>query len=179
MSVLVTHYKSYFLHRDSQKKSHVSSVEYARKNQPDLNSIFTVCTFTALLKSTYNNHATSNLSALLGHHQLMLSYVDVPFHKRLRKVCQILNLCNFLFQLLEENIVAFVTNELKRIQRILSPDYPDCLEVRSEEEEEVGDSMDEQQRRSCREAFLNITLQSLRAMKQEELANSLQNSKTF
>lgn len=92
---------------------------------------------------------------------------------------QIVDLCNFLFQLLEENIVAFVTNELKRIQRILSPDYPDCLEVRSEEEEEVGDSMDEQQRRSCREAFLNITLQSLRAMKQEELANSLQNSKTF
>ncbi|KAM8769188.1 protein NLRC3-like [Acanthopagrus schlegelii] len=35
--------------------------------------------------------------------------------------------------------------------------------------------MDEQQRRSCREAFLKITLHSLRAMKQEELADSLQN----
>lgn len=91
-------------------------------------------------------------------------------------------MCNFLFQLLEENIVTFMTNELKKIQRILSPDYTDCLEDRSveeEEEEEKGDSMDEQQRRSCREAFLKITLHSLRAMKQEELADSLQNSKTL
>ncbi|XP_073341035.1 uncharacterized protein [Pagrus major] len=104
---------------DPQKKSDVASVESARKNQPDLNSIFI---------------------------------------------------------LLEENITAFVTNELKRIQRILSPDYPDRLEVRSEEEE-VGDVKDEKQRRSSREAFLKITLHFLRAMKQEELADSLQ-SKT-
>ena len=87
--------------------------------------------------------------------------------------------------MLEENIVAFAKNELKRIQRILLQDYTDCSEVRGEEkeeeeeEEEVGFSMDEKQRRISRKAFLKITLHSLRAMKQEELADSLQNSKMF
>ena len=75
----------------------------------------------------------------------------------------------FLFQLLEENIVTFVKNELKRVQRGLSPDYPECLESQREDEEE-------EQRRS-REAFLKITLHFLRRMKQEELADCLQSSK--
>ncbi|XP_060903299.1 NACHT, LRR and PYD domains-containing protein 3-like isoform X4 [Labrus mixtus] len=74
-----------------------------------------------------------------------------------------------IFMLLEENIVTFVKNELKRVQRVLSPDYPECLESQSEEEE---------QRRSCKEDFLKITLHFLRRMKQEELADCLQ-SRTF
>ncbi|KAM7013025.1 LOW QUALITY PROTEIN: NACHT, LRR and PYD domains-containing protein 3-like [Tautogolabrus adspersus] len=74
-----------------------------------------------------------------------------------------------IFMLLEENIVTFVKNELKRVQRVLSPDYPECLESQSE---------DEQQGRSCKEAFLKITLHFLRRMKQEELADCLQ-SRTF
>ncbi|XP_060907384.1 NLR family CARD domain-containing protein 3-like [Labrus mixtus] len=69
-----------------------------------------------------------------------------------------------IFMLLEENIVTFVKNELKRVQRVLSPDYPECLESQSE---------DEEQRRSCKEAFLKITLHFLRRMKQEELADCL------
>ncbi|XP_071371305.1 NLR family CARD domain-containing protein 3-like, partial [Centroberyx affinis] len=81
-----------------------------------------------------------------------------------------------LFQLLEENIVTFVKTELKRFQRVLSPDYPECLERQMEDEEEV-DGEEEEQRRSSREAFLQITLHFLRRMKQEELADSLQ-SKT-
>ncbi|XP_065818231.1 NLR family CARD domain-containing protein 3-like [Labrus bergylta] len=70
-----------------------------------------------------------------------------------------------IFMLLEENIITFVKNELKRVQRVLSPDYPECLESQSE---------DEEQGRSCKEAFLKITLHFLRRMKQEELADCLQ-----
>ena len=66
--------------------------------------------------------------------------------------------------------------ELKKIQRVLSPDYPECLESQREDEE-VLDGEDEEQRRSSREEFLKITLNFLRRMKQEELADCLQSSK--
>ncbi|XP_034542012.1 NACHT, LRR and PYD domains-containing protein 12-like [Notolabrus celidotus] len=69
-----------------------------------------------------------------------------------------------ILMLLQENIISFVKTEMKKIQRVLSPDYPECLESQSE---------DEEQRRS-REAFLEITLHFLRRMKQEELADCLQ-----
>uniref|UniRef100_G3Q0X5 FISNA domain-containing protein n=1 Tax=Gasterosteus aculeatus TaxID=69293 RepID=G3Q0X5_GASAC len=74
---------------------------------------------------------------------------------------------NVLFQLLEENILTFVKNELKKIQKFMSSDYPECLE---KEDEEV---LDEEQRRS-REAFVKISVHFLRRMKQEELAERLQ-----
>uniref|UniRef100_UPI003AAD7680 protein NLRC3-like isoform X2 n=1 Tax=Centroberyx gerrardi TaxID=166262 RepID=UPI003AAD7680 len=83
-----------------------------------------------------------------------------------------------IFTLLEENIITFVKNELKRFQRVLSPDYPECLE-RQREDEEMMDSEEEEQRRSSREALLKITLHFLRRMKQEELADSLQNNKSL
>ncbi|XP_068583083.1 NLR family CARD domain-containing protein 3-like [Cebidichthys violaceus] len=78
-----------------------------------------------------------------------------------------------IFMLLEENIVTFVKNELKKIQKGLSSDYPECLESQREDEE-VLDGKDEEERRSSREAFVKITLHFLRRMKQEELAESLQ-----
>uniref|UniRef100_UPI003AAAC712 NLR family CARD domain-containing protein 3-like n=1 Tax=Centroberyx gerrardi TaxID=166262 RepID=UPI003AAAC712 len=81
-----------------------------------------------------------------------------------------------LFQLLEENIVTYMKNELKRFQTVLGPDYPECSERQREDEVEVGGE-DEEQRRSSREALLKITLHFLRRMKQEELADSLQSSK--
>ena len=81
-----------------------------------------------------------------------------------------------LFQLLEENISRFVKNELKKMQKVLSPDDPECLESQSEDEE-VLDGEEEEQRKSSREAFLKITLHFLRRMKQEELAELLQSSK--
>ncbi|KAM6893630.1 NLR family CARD domain-containing protein 3-like [Xenentodon cancila] len=62
----------------------------------------------------------------------------------------------------------FVKNELKKIQRALSPDYPESLENLLEGE-------DEEQRRS-REAFVKITVNFLRRMKQEELAERLQSN---
>lgn len=66
-------------------------------------------------------------------------------------------------------------NELHNIQKVLGPDYPQCLE-RQEEEEEL-DCEEKEQRRSSREAFVKITLHFLRRMKQEELADCLQSSK--
>ncbi|CAI5657081.1 unnamed protein product [Oreochromis niloticus] len=64
-----------------------------------------------------------------------------------------------IFMLLEDNIITFVKNELKKIQKVLSPDYPECLES---------------QRSSSREAFVKITVDFLKRMKQEELADRLQ-----
>ncbi|XP_032364502.1 NACHT, LRR and PYD domains-containing protein 12 isoform X9 [Etheostoma spectabile] len=78
-----------------------------------------------------------------------------------------------IFMLLEENIVTFVKNELKKIQKVLRPDYPECLES-EREDKEVLEGEDEEQRRRSREAFLKITLHFLRRMKQEELADRLQ-----
>ncbi|XP_029994374.1 uncharacterized protein LOC115422264 isoform X2 [Sphaeramia orbicularis] len=75
-----------------------------------------------------------------------------------------------IFKLLEENICTFVKNELKKFHQVLSTDYPECLESLSDE--------DEEQRRSS-EAFLKITLNFLRRLKQEELAERLHRSKTI
>uniref|UniRef100_A0AAX7TDG8 B30.2/SPRY domain-containing protein n=1 Tax=Astatotilapia calliptera TaxID=8154 RepID=A0AAX7TDG8_ASTCA len=54
-------------------------------------------------------------------------------------------------------------NELKKIQKVLSPDYPECLESQREDEEE----------RRSREALVTITVNFLRRLKQEELADRL------
>ncbi|XP_055362194.1 NACHT, LRR and PYD domains-containing protein 12-like [Betta splendens] len=78
-----------------------------------------------------------------------------------------------IFMLLEENIVTFVKKELKKIQKVLSPDYPECLENQGGDKEEL-DGEDEEQKRSSRDAFLKITANFLRRMKQEELADRLQ-----
>uniref|UniRef100_A0AAQ4QPH7 NACHT, LRR and PYD domains-containing protein 12-like n=3 Tax=Gasterosteus aculeatus TaxID=69293 RepID=A0AAQ4QPH7_GASAC len=72
-----------------------------------------------------------------------------------------------IFMLLEENILTFVKNELKKIKKVVSSDYPECLENEDE------DLLDEEQRRS-REAFVKISVNFLRRMKQEELAERLQ-----
>ncbi|XP_047211143.1 protein NLRC3-like isoform X1 [Girardinichthys multiradiatus] len=78
-----------------------------------------------------------------------------------------------IFMLLEDNIVTFVKNELKKIQKVLSPDYPEGLDSQWGDEE-VLEGEDEEKRRSNREAFEKITLNFLKKMKQEELAERLQ-----
>ncbi|XP_028428213.1 NLR family CARD domain-containing protein 3 [Perca flavescens] len=70
-----------------------------------------------------------------------------------------------IFMLLEENIVTFVKNELKKIQKVLSPDYPECSKSQREGEDE--------EQMNSREAFLKITLHFLKRMKQDELAERL------
>ncbi|XP_025761646.1 protein NLRC3-like [Oreochromis niloticus] len=72
-----------------------------------------------------------------------------------------------IFMLLEDKIITFVKNELKKIQKVLSPDYPECFESQRE---------DDEQGRSSREAFVKITVDFLRRMKQEELADRLQST---
>ncbi|KAM4600211.1 NLR family CARD domain-containing protein 3-like [Fundulus diaphanus] len=75
--------------------------------------------------------------------------------------------------LLEDNIVTFVKKELKKIQKVLSPDDPDSSESQRDDVE-VLEGEDEEQRRSSREALMKITLNFLRRMKQEELVDRLQ-----
>uniref|UniRef100_A0A3P8RVF1 NACHT domain-containing protein n=1 Tax=Amphiprion percula TaxID=161767 RepID=A0A3P8RVF1_AMPPE len=77
-----------------------------------------------------------------------------------------------IFMLLEDNMVTFVKKELKKMQKVVSPDYPECSESQREDEEELeGDDEDQ---RSSREMFQQITVLFLRRMKQEKLADCLQ-----
>ncbi|KAK7877060.1 hypothetical protein WMY93_032229 [Mugilogobius chulae] len=69
-----------------------------------------------------------------------------------------------IFKLLEEDIFTFVQKELKKLHKLLSTDYPECLEPLKDEDEE---------QRSSSEAVLKITLNILRRMKQKELAERL------
>ncbi|XP_030609350.1 protein NLRC3-like, partial [Archocentrus centrarchus] len=71
---------------------------------------------------------------------------------------------DFIFMLLEDNIVAFVKNELKQMKSSLNPDYEEFLESQNEDEEQ----------RSRREAFLKLTVHFLQRMKEKELAAYLQ-----
>ncbi|XP_041823266.1 NLR family CARD domain-containing protein 3-like [Melanotaenia boesemani] len=70
-----------------------------------------------------------------------------------------------IFMLLEDNMITFMKKELKKIQKLLSSDYPECSVLEGE---------DEEQRKSSREALVKITVDFLRRMKQEELAERLQ-----
>ncbi|CAI5677856.1 unnamed protein product [Oreochromis niloticus] len=71
--------------------------------------------------------------------------------------------------LLEDNIIAFVKDELKKIQKVLNPDCPECLETQRQ---------DDDWSRSSREAFVKITVDFLRKIRQDKLADRLQ-AKTF
>uniref|UniRef100_A0AAZ1WY40 NACHT domain-containing protein n=1 Tax=Oreochromis aureus TaxID=47969 RepID=A0AAZ1WY40_OREAU len=84
---------------------------------------------------------------------------------------------DYVVMRLEDNITMFVKNELKKIQKLLSPDHPETLKSQMEDEEMFGGE-DEDERKSCREAFLKITLHFLRRLKQHEMADHLQ-SKIF
>ncbi|XP_029966646.1 NLR family CARD domain-containing protein 3-like [Salarias fasciatus] len=70
-----------------------------------------------------------------------------------------------IFMLLEDNMVTFMKEELKKMKKLLSPDYPACSESEREDEDE--------EQRSSRESLVRITLDFLRRMKQEELAERL------
>ncbi|XP_042566646.1 NLR family CARD domain-containing protein 3-like [Clupea harengus] len=70
-----------------------------------------------------------------------------------------------IFQVLEEKIIIFVKNELKRFKRMLSPDYQENFEGKEEDESEA------------REAALKMALHFLRNMELKDLADKLQESK--
>lgn len=73
--------------------------------------------------------------------------------------------------MLQEKIVSFVKTELDKLQRVLSSEFDFKSEDQDPEEGEPASS--------SRHAFLKITLDFLRIMKQEQLAESLLSSKTF
>ena len=67
--------------------------------------------------------------------------------------------------MLEEKIITFVKNELKRFKKMLSPDYQENFESKEEDESDV------------REAALKMALHFLRNMEQQDLADKLEESK--
>ncbi|XP_061565696.1 NLR family CARD domain-containing protein 3-like isoform X2 [Cololabis saira] len=73
-----------------------------------------------------------------------------------------------IFQVLEDDIVMFVKDELKKIQKVLSPDYPESSESLEEDEDE--------EQKSIRETLVKITVKFLRRRKQEKLADLLQSN---
>uniref|UniRef100_A0A669BMR8 B30.2/SPRY domain-containing protein n=2 Tax=Oreochromis TaxID=8139 RepID=A0A669BMR8_ORENI len=79
-----------------------------------------------------------------------------------------------IFMLVEDNIISFVKKQLKELQEVLHADFPEYLESQSKDEEMLEGEVKEQWENS-REAFVKITLHFLRKIKQEELADSLQN----
>ncbi|XP_055080712.1 uncharacterized protein LOC117370217 isoform X3 [Periophthalmus magnuspinnatus] len=64
-----------------------------------------------------------------------------------------------IFRRLEEQVLRFVQQQLQRLHRLLASDYPECSESEEEESREV----------------LNITLDFLKRMDQERLAQCLFN----
>ncbi|XP_062847562.1 NACHT, LRR and PYD domains-containing protein 4E-like isoform X2 [Trichomycterus rosablanca] len=67
------------------------------------------------------------------------------------------------FEELEQKVITLLKNELNKYKKILSPDYPECPEVKDEEDQ-----------CSFREEALKITLHVLKMMNQTDLANTLQ-----
>ncbi|XP_076836604.1 NACHT, LRR and PYD domains-containing protein 3-like isoform X2 [Brachyhypopomus gauderio] len=70
-----------------------------------------------------------------------------------------------IYKELEHKVISLVKKELKRIKKILSPDYPACS---------GGEMEDEEDHSSVKEGVLKITLHVLRNMNQTDLANKLQ-----
>lgn len=66
--------------------------------------------------------------------------------------------------------MTFVKDELKEIQKVLSPEG-------QEEVKEVSGNRNEKHKSSIRKAFLKITVNFLRMMDLDDLADLLQNSK--
>uniref|UniRef100_A0A669EZD6 B30.2/SPRY domain-containing protein n=1 Tax=Oreochromis niloticus TaxID=8128 RepID=A0A669EZD6_ORENI len=77
-----------------------------------------------------------------------------------------------IFMILEEKIITFVKNELKKIQTDMSPDDLQCLKSQCGDDN-VLQSVDEEQSKSSREAFVMITVDFLKRMKQNKFAERL------
>ncbi|KAL0970622.1 hypothetical protein UPYG_G00244590 [Umbra pygmaea] len=83
-----------------------------------------------------------------------------------------------IFIELEQNIMTFIKKELKRFKTKLSSDLPEGFEGQRKDEE-VVDSEDGKQESSAKEGALKITLHFLRNMNQEQLADTLEESKIY
>uniref|UniRef100_A0A669BAD5 B30.2/SPRY domain-containing protein n=1 Tax=Oreochromis niloticus TaxID=8128 RepID=A0A669BAD5_ORENI len=77
-----------------------------------------------------------------------------------------------IFQILEDKIITFVKNELKEIQTSLSPDDLQCFKNQCQDED-VLKGVDEEKSKRSKEAFLTITVDLLKRMKQNKFAENL------
>ncbi|XP_042071250.1 protein NLRC3, partial [Haplochromis burtoni] len=77
-----------------------------------------------------------------------------------------------IFMILGEKIIAFVKTELKKIQTDLSPDDLQCFKSHCEDDN-VLQSVDEEPSKSSREAFVTITVDFLKRMKQNKFTECL------
>ncbi|XP_034020117.1 NLR family CARD domain-containing protein 3-like [Thalassophryne amazonica] len=77
------------------------------------------------------------------------------------------------FSILEENMVIFVKTELKKVKNVLTNEQ-ECLESQSEDQWMIGE--DDKHKRN-RDALLEITMNFLRDMNEEELADCLQSKR--
>ncbi|XP_032414867.1 NACHT, LRR and PYD domains-containing protein 3-like isoform X4 [Xiphophorus hellerii] len=75
-----------------------------------------------------------------------------------------------VFQILEENIVTFVRTELKNLYRLLNPEH---FQTSNEKNQMVN--CDDEEKWGIKEAFVNLTLEFLRGMKQQTTAELLHN----
>lgn len=76
--------------------------------------------------------------------------------------------------MLEEKIGTFLKTELKNMKKLLESDG---LSETLRDVDEVVGGEEEKQRQSSRDAVLKITVNFLRRMTQEDMAESLQKSK--
>lgn len=72
--------------------------------------------------------------------------------------------------------MTFVKNELRKLKKAVESDGSGFSETLRDEDEVMG-GVEERWRQSNREAVLEMTMNFLRRMKQEEIADSLQSSK--
>ncbi|XP_076733998.1 protein NLRC3-like [Maylandia zebra] len=154
--------------RVDQQRAEVSTGQSAQQHQTHLDSVVMVCstTFTFVLFSHLYAALCGPEDCQCVQHKSEFGLHD--FSQIGVTVAQ---------ERLEDNITMFVKNELKKIQKLLSPDHPETLKSQMEDEE-MFEGEDEDERKSCREAFLKITLHFLRRLKQHEMADHLQ-SKIF
>ncbi|KAK3508134.1 hypothetical protein QTP70_015271 [Hemibagrus guttatus] len=89
------------------------------------------------------------------------SSTDVRSQKKKSNISR--NQLDSIFQELEHKVFTLIKNELKRFRKLLSPDYPACIEREVDEED------------MHREGALKITLHVLKNMNHTDLANTLHN----
>ncbi|XP_039463343.1 NLR family CARD domain-containing protein 3-like isoform X2 [Oreochromis aureus] len=80
---------------------------------------------------------------------------------------------NTIFWMLKSEIFTFIRKELEKMQKLLSSDCPEHFENQLKDGDFLEDEDEESS--STRDAFLRITTHFLRRMKQEQLADCLQN----
>ncbi|XP_067379552.1 protein NLRC3-like [Channa argus] len=80
-----------------------------------------------------------------------------------------------IFEPLKENIVTFVEKKLKKFQKLVTLDNLEEVLKSSLDDDEILGGTEGWQRSSIRDAFLEITLNFLKLMKKDDLAECLQN----